>query len=215
MKVIDGAEVFTAEKNKVGNVDRVVLDPETKEVSHLVVRKGFLLSKNIVIPIDVIDHVSDDRVFLKRDIDDLENFPAFEETNYLMAEDLEEEEKDSTKYARPVFWYPTYGYGGFGNAPYAPIPLYYAETQRNIPENTVPLKEGAKVISADGKYVGNIEEVLVDPEADRATHIVIEKGLLFLDRKLIPTIWLTNVLEDEVHLAMKSSTLKKLPEYKG
>jgi uncharacterized protein YrrD len=215
MKFIDGADVFTPQNEKVGSVDRVVLDPKTKEVSHIVVRKGFLLKEDRVIPIEDVDRVVDDDVFLKGDIQDLANYPEFEETHYLLADEFTKLEKENTKYARPFLWYPPYGYARMGGIPYAPSPMYYAATQRNIPEDTVPLKEGAKVISADGKHVGNVEEVLVDPKQERATHIVVEEGLLFTDRKLLPTIWVTHLFENEIHIAMKSSTLKKLPKYEG
>ncbi len=39
-----GAEGFTADGRKVGGIDRVVIDPRTREVSHVVIRKGFLLA---------------------------------------------------------------------------------------------------------------------------------------------------------------------------
>jgi len=216
MKFIDGADVLTAKNEKVGSIDRVVLEPRSKEVTHLIVRKGLLLKEDKVIPMDAVDHVADEKVFLKESINDLNDFPLFEETEYILADEgheLEKIEEGSTQFARPAYWYPIHGYGGLSHVPFAPAPLYYAATQRNIPEDTVPLKEGAKVISSDGENVGNIEEVLVDPKQDRATHIIIEEGIFFPDKKLLPTIWLTNVLEDEVHLAMKSSTLEKLPEY--
>jgi len=215
MKFKDGAEVFTMKNEKVGSVDRVVLDPKSKDVSHIVVRKGFLLTDDKVIPIESVGQIVDDKVYLKKDVKDLDNFPQFEETEYILAEEIDKVEKTTTKYARPILWYPPYGYSGLGRVPFAPIPIYYAATQRNIPEGSVPLKEGAKVLSMDGEEVGKIEEVLVDPRQERATHIVIEEGLLFPDRKLLPTIWITNMLEDEIHIAMKSSTLEKLPEYEG
>jgi sporulation protein YlmC with PRC-barrel domain len=40
MQFKGGADVLTASNDTVGKVDRVVLDPRTKQVTHLVVRKG-------------------------------------------------------------------------------------------------------------------------------------------------------------------------------
>jgi uncharacterized protein YrrD len=218
MKFIDGAEVFTAKNEKVGHIDRVVLEPRSKEVTHLVVRKGFLLKEDKVVPLAAVDHVIDEKVILEENIEDLTEFPPFAETEYIRADEserLEEIEESSIQFARPVYWYPVYGYGGLSQVHAPPIPLYYSATQRNIPEGTIPLKEGAKVISLEGETAGKIKEVRVDPEQECATHIVVEEGLFFPDRKILPTIWLTNVLEDEVHLAMTSSTLERLPEYEG
>jgi uncharacterized protein YrrD len=218
MKIIDGANVFTSQKNKVGRVDRVVLDPKTKRVTHIVVRKGILLTEDKLVPIEDIDRVDDRRIFLKRDIGDVDDFPEFEQTHYFLPEDLEKMgDKDNiqTANSKPVYWYPTFGLSGVGQNIFAPRPVYYAATQRNIPEDTVPLRKGAKVLSQDGKHIGNIEEVLVDPKLERATHFVVEEGLLFPDKKLIPTTWLTLVRENEVHLALDASTLETLPEYEG
>jgi uncharacterized protein YrrD len=218
MKIVDGANVLTAQNKKVGRVDRVVLDPETKRVTHIVVRKGILLTEDKLIPIEAIDRVEDQQIFLNKDVGEVEDFPEFEQTHYFLAEEIDEMEDKGdvqTLNAKPVYWYPTFGLSGAGQNIFAPRPVYYAATQRNIPKDTVPLRKGARVLSSDGKHIGNIEEVLVDPEMGCATHFVVEEGLLFPDKKLIPATWLTLVQENEVHLALDASTLETLPEYKG
>jgi len=218
MKIIDGAHVFTTENKKVGRVDRVVLDPGTKRVTHIVVRRGLLLTEDKLIPIEAIDRVEDQQIYLNRDVEEVEDFPEFEQTHYFLAEEIDEMKDESSTQsvnARPVYWYPTFGLSGAGQNIFAPRPVYYAATQRNIPKDTVPLRKGARVLSSDGKHIGNIEEVLVDPEMECATHFVVEEGLLFPDKKLIPATWLTLVRENEVHLALDASTLGTLPEYKG
>jgi uncharacterized protein YrrD len=75
------------------------------------------------------------------------------------------------------------------------------------------LKEGAKVLSEDDQYVGNVEQVLTDPEADRATHFVIAQGLLLKARKLIPIEWVADLGADEVHLAVDAKLLEELRDY--
>ena len=39
--------------------------------------------------------------------------------------------------------------------------------------------------------------------------------MLFKEHKLVPTRWLTNIFEDEVHLAVSSDSLEGLPEYES
>ena len=58
---------------------------------------------------------------------------------------------------------------------------------RNIPEGTIALKEGAKVVTSDDKHVGNVERVFVDASADKATHFLITQGVFFKARKVVPT----------------------------
>ncbi len=76
------------------------------------------------------------------------------------------------------------------------------------------LEEGAKVISQDEQHVGNIEQVVVEPEEDRATHFVIHGGL-FSERKLVPVLWISRIEEKEVYLSISAALLERLPEYKA
>jgi hypothetical protein len=46
----------------------------------------------------------------------------------------------------------------------------------NIPDVTVALKEGAKVIARDNKEVGHVVQVLTHNSADQVTHFWSEKG---------------------------------------
>lgn len=86
------------------------------------------------------------------------------------------------------------------------------ETERNIPEGTVPLKTGAKVIAADGKGVGRVEGVITASPQDRATEIVVARGgLLRKKRKIrLPIRWVEEVREGEVRLTVASREVESL-----
>ena len=219
MQFKDGASVYTAGGDQVGDINRVVLDPKTKVVTHIVVRKGFLFKQDKVVPIDLIAFTAEDQVVLREDARDLEILPDFEEDHYIV---LDEAELARTE-ARSDFPTPLYSYLPFYNAaqgaPRAhPTPHpepYIIHPERNIPEGTVALEEGARVISADGEQVGDVEDVLTDPQADRATHFVVSEGLLLKERKLVPAVWVDRVYEDEVHLAVGSTMFEMLREYQG
>jgi uncharacterized protein YrrD len=96
-------------------------------------------------------------------------------------------------------------------------PSYYAPytggTEENIPDNTIALDEGSDVYARDGQYVGVIDEVIVDPESDRATHFVISKGVLRKTKKLVPANWIDVVEENLVRLNVGSQVIEKLSEY--
>lgn len=123
--------------------------------------------------------------------------------------------RDTTPgYRRPApafLWYPPNGYAG------NPVGYYgwpYTEKTRNIPQGTVPLKEGTDVISSDDKHVGDVERVIFDPDLNRATHLIISQGLLFKDRKLVPAHWVRPAEDDKIHLSVSSEMLEDLPAYK-
>ncbi len=82
-----------------------------------------------------------------------------------------------------------------------------------LPAETEALKAGAPVFSAEGDQVGEVEGVLMDEQANRVSHFVIEEGFFFTNRKLVPVSWVRTVAQDEIHLGVGSKTLDSLPEY--
>ena len=65
MQFNENAEVQTASGEKVGRIDRVVMDPKSKELTHFVVRKGLIFTTDKVIPLDQVESADGDRVVLK------------------------------------------------------------------------------------------------------------------------------------------------------
>ena len=210
MQFKDGAKVYTADGDQVGRIDRVVIDPRTNEVTHVVVRKGFLFTEDKVVPLDLIVGATDEVVTLREDASDLDSLPPFEESHYLPLDPVDIPPVYSADLAAPLYAYPPFGGAWYGSPVYPEI-TYTARTEQNIPEGTVGLKEGAKVVSADDDHVGNVERVFT--VGDHATHLLISHGLLVKEKKLIPTTWISSITEDEVTLGVNSGMLERLPAY--
>ena len=214
MQFKENANVYTLDNKKVGEVERVVLDPQTKEITHLVVRKGFLFTEDKVVPINMVGSTAKDRITLKR-TEDLESLPDFEEEQYVKVTSVDPGYPYKEGNARPYYWYPAPGFVWWGTQP-LPIqarPDYVIETWRNIPEGTVALKEGADVVTVDNKHVGDVERIFATPKRERATHLLISKGLFLKEKKVVPTTWINQVTEDQVYLSVSSDFIDRLPEY--
>jgi uncharacterized protein YrrD len=216
----EGTGVFTPDGKEVGTINRIVLDPETNEITHIVVQKGWLFSEDKVIPFDRVRSATKDRVVLNKNIDDFDRFPPFEETHYLGISDRDAAARTMPADAYPAnvlapayYWYPPYGYTGYPayGLPYQTWPR--TETKQNIPANTVPLKEGAKVVTSDNKHVGNVERLMVEADSSKVTHFMISEGLLFKDRRLVPASWIKSVTDDEVQLNVSSDVLNRVLSY--
>src|SRR5690554_429353 len=81
MEFREGTDVLTADGDKLGEVERVVIDPRTREVTHIVVQKGFLFTEDRVLPIEVVDSSDGEQAVLSQNVgEDLEAWPVFEET---------------------------------------------------------------------------------------------------------------------------------------
>lgn len=204
LELKEGVGVFTPSDKQVGKVSRFVVNPATDEVTHIVVEKGWLFPEDRVIPLDMVSSATDEKVTLHRDVE-IDQLPLFEETHYVQAY-----QNENMSY---YYWYPPRGYYPSFGLGYAPWPDTEVTTH-NIPENIVLLKEGANVISSDGEYVGDVERLFVEPGwNNRATHFVITQGILFKDRKLIPSYWIRSIEDDQVNLVVTSDFLKDLPSY--
>jgi uncharacterized protein YrrD len=212
MELKEGTSVFTIDGKEVGKINRFVIDPSTKEVTHVVVQKGWLLKEDKVVPIKFINSANEERVELDEQVEDYDLLPPFEETHFVNAAEKEDYGQSASE-VPAVYWYPPMGY--LANPTYGPNVYNWppAETKQNIPEHTVPLKEGAEVISADDRHVGNLERLFVSSDSDKATHFVISQGLLLKERKLVPAHWVSNVEEAKVYLTVSADVLDRLPAY--
>ena len=217
MRLTKGADIYSAQGEKLGTLDRVVLDPETKEVTHLVISKGGLFKTSKVVALDLLNQEVEDRITLLNPNHDWDEFEDFEETHYV---NLDETDAPVTD-VPGAYWYPPLNLawwraGGTDNPVTFPAkPVYVPRTTQAIPEGTVALEEGARVVSQDGKHVGNVEQVIVDSQDNRVTHFVVNEGVLFKERKLIPVTWISSIDEDEVHLSSNATILDRLPGYQA
>lgn len=213
MEFKEGTHVYTATGGDVGDIERVVLNPDTNEVTHIVVSQGWLFTEEKVVPVRLIDEAVTNRIQLRSDVKNLDKLPNFEESYYVEPGDRE---WNREKYAPELYWYPPMGntwsgyYTGYYGYPAAP---YVLHTEQNIPEGTVGLKEGANVISADGENVGTVERIFTNNEMNRATHFLVKEGWLFQEKHSIPVDWIRSVDEDEIRLSVNASTLDRVPVY--
>lgn len=214
LELKEGTSVFTSGGEEVGKINRFVLDPETNEVTHIVVQKGWLFAEDKVVPIEWVSTATEDRVTLNEDADDFDQLPPFEETHFIrVAEDANRPSDYPTyRYAPAYYWYPPSGYIGYPVGYYGWPPV---ETQQNIPGNTIPLQEGANVMSSDDEHVGDVERLFVDRASNSVTHFLVSEGLLFKEKKLVPAHWVRTVEEDKVHLNVSSKMLERLPVYES
>jgi sporulation protein YlmC with PRC-barrel domain len=208
MQFKQNASVYTADGKDAGRVDRVVLDPTTKTVTHLVIRKGFLFTEDKVVPIELLEETHEKGIRLRAEVSDLNTLPLFEEKRYVQAAEtepppLEVEFRPPGLYPAPMNAAPT-----LATSPVAST--YVMATEQNIPEGTVALKEGARVTTADGKNVGTLEQVLTDPGQDRAAYLIIAQGLLMKERRRIPSTWVSQITEDEIFLSVGAHTIEEL-----
>lgn len=234
MQFRKNSAVYTADGKQVGVIDRVVIDPGTQEVSHVIVRHGWLFTEDKVVPMAWVAAETADEVRLRNDITNLDALPRFEETHYATydtdeaatpgstpATDTTTTTNTTTEYVQPYYAYPPIGvaWPGFYSDPlgaYAlgayPAQGYKVEVERNIPEGTIALREGATVVDNRGEQVGTVARIMIDDKSQQATHLLITEGWIFREQRLIPLNWVKEVRDEEVQLQVSADFLKRLPE---
>ena len=71
-----GTPIFCTD-GPVGEVHDVLIDPETERPTHIILREGILVIKEINIPVNYVQKVEDDRVLLKVNKEKIERLPRF------------------------------------------------------------------------------------------------------------------------------------------
>ncbi len=136
MQFPQGTGVWTMDGKQVGHVDRVVLNPKTKQVTHIVIHKGLLLPQDQVMPMDLIAKAGEDQVKLRVTSGGLEQLPEFQEIHYILVnEDELERGAPQTLIAPPsLYAYPPYTD--------APMMGYFGAAVRCPSRRTYPQRHG-------------------------------------------------------------------------
>ena len=71
-----GTPVFCTD-GPVGEVHDVLIDPETESPTHIILREGILVIKEVNIPVKYVQTVEGDRVVLKVAKEEIERLPRF------------------------------------------------------------------------------------------------------------------------------------------
>lgn len=236
------APVYTADEQQVGAIERVVLDPQTNEVSHLVIRQGWLFTEDKVAPIEFVDTATAERIQLRSGIKNLDQLPQFEEVYYIpydenaaqaptTSQDAQldadaaatgaDDKATTTTYTTVTDAFSLYGYPPLGLAwPEHDLgyygyldELYTVKVKRHIPTGAVALKEGSAVVDSQGERVGSVKRIFTNEDTGQVTHLLIAEGWLFKEERLLPFDWVKTVGEDEVQLYVKTDVLNRLPAH--
>src|SRR3979411_2051111 len=141
MKIEIGAPVRTRDGKRVGEVHRVLIDLDDDSVTGIVVLKGRLLSRDILVPLDFIDRVEGNEVVLTLDEDELEQLPEFAYNEIL---------------APPPAWTLA--------GPYPDGSLYVPIRQRKrLGDHHVDITPGTRAVALDGE-IGRVDEIELEPD---------------------------------------------------
>jgi sporulation protein YlmC with PRC-barrel domain len=75
------------------------------------------------------------------------------------------------------------------------------------------IRFGADVKTFDDQKIGTVKQVVIDPATQEISHLIIEKGLLFKEDKVLPISLILQADQEKVKLVETDEDLEELPEY--
>jgi uncharacterized protein YrrD len=178
MKIEIGAPVRTRDGKHVGEVHRVLIDLDDDSVTGIVLLKGRLLSRDILVPIDFIDRVEGDEVVLALDEAELDRLPDFAYNEIL---------------APPPAWTLAGPYPD--GSVFVPI-----QQRKRLGQHHIDITPGTRVLARDGE-IGRVEEIELDPITAELDAFWVRGGGIFAHDMRIPAEWVERADESAVYVA--------------
>lgn len=159
---------------KCAHLDRVVIEKKTLRAVGLVVKRGMLTPRQIVVPLDLVFDVDSANVFLRASEKDLQAYPDLIESDYVPIGGELHHHPDREDEAL-LLTSPEIGHG----IPLTPVESEFEEPLlgreiRNTPQNSISIGHSTQVETPEGK-IGVVERVLLDPVSNKLTHLVVRR----------------------------------------
>jgi uncharacterized membrane protein len=148
-----------------GESTTLIVDPARLTVTHVVVRDDRTDTERIV-PLDRVVETTASTIQLSCTVDELSRMPNFLYVDYRQVQ--------IPTYVGPDMGMPYY-YPGLETIPV---------TQELVPEGGRAVHPGTPVEASDGR-VGELSELLTDPETGQITHLVLREGHLWGKKKVL------------------------------
>jgi sporulation protein YlmC with PRC-barrel domain len=177
-----------------GHSTHVVLNPVTKEITHLVVKQRPFPHTKRLVPIHLMVESTPRMIRLRCDAPNLEAMEKFVETEFIRSEGLHSTGEPF------VMWPYTYT-----------TEEYVPRKHERIPIGELAIRRGARVEARDGK-VGHVDEFVVDRHSEHITHLIMREGHLWEQRDVtIPVSCIEHIDDDAVYLNIDKESIAALP----
>lgn len=189
------AEV-TCIDGKCGTSTTIVVNPISEKITHIVVKENRVPHSEYLVPIERIIETSSNGIRLDCPKDGLRQMETYLGTEFI----------ETSKYE------PFYGSDPVVTWPYlAPDSMAVRVEHERIPPGELAVRRGAQVHATDG-VIGQVDELLLDPETGHVTHLVLRQGHLWGKRVLTLPVSAIDDREDEtVYLKINKKAIGELP----
>jgi uncharacterized membrane protein/sporulation protein YlmC with PRC-barrel domain len=173
---------------KFGKTTALIVDPTTEKVSFIAVSDPERIYTEYLVPISGIANVDESKIELSYSKAEVEKLEKFSEADFL---DI-----------------PYYGYGSLDGMSDMAANIYRKE---NDPKGFVAVSKGMAVEATDG-FVGNVDELVIDPKTGVVTHLVMHTGHIWGSAEVsIPVYQIKEIDSLTVYLDRDKASIETLP----
>lgn len=209
-----GAPVVSRDGADLGKIDKVIFDPQSGETKQLVVTKGFILSRDVAIPLADVRVAAPTRVELNLNREEVDRLPEFAESEFTWP---------PANWVAPygwstgsVMWPAAYLGAATGYPPLNPVqvvPQEVLDQQQQRDDANAVVGHGAEVTAVGGEKVGSVQNVVVDPVTHKASRLIVHRGVLFTEDVELPGDWVESFDDEHVMLNVDKVTIEQLAKH--
>ena len=212
-----GKSVLTSDGERVGSVDRLVIDPTAGTLPEFIVHRGVLLREDRIVERQLVDHVEPDgTVKLNAPSRHMELLPRFAAHEYITPP------SDEKRYGAyplghsrgPVPFMET-GYSGSGYrinekgvGETLPVETPVVEARSNLSPDTVVVEGGTDVLDRDGNHVGTIHGLSCNDEGE-IDAFVVKPAFFTQERAQVTMAQIASMTHHAVRLSVPASELAR------
>lgn len=184
-KIAIGSPIFAADGLRAGEVDRIILDPQTGQITGIVARAAHHLARDVVMPARIIQNWDREAVWLKLGVLELERLPDFAEADYVAP-----------------------GANEMVTGNYRPSEVLL-EVVRAARSPASGLAKGQDVICRDGRC-GTVEEVRVDPVTRKVVSFRLKRAGALTRDVVVPVEWVLGARGRRIEIDCNVRQLEEL-----
>src|SRR5271169_367774 len=193
-----------------GQLSRIITDPATRKITHLVIKPGHRKSDRLV-PVELVDMAADD-IILHCTLAEFEELQPAEEIDLVAGDEY----GGGYGAAESVQGYGNVGSMGVGgSASGASIGGSLGHHVRTVTQHVVPMGEaelipGEHVHAVDGE-IGEVQGFIVNPDDQQVTHVVLKEGHLWGRREVAIPISAVTAIDEGIRLNITKKQVEELP----
>ncbi|MBE2198916.1 MAG: hypothetical protein IAE79_09925 [Anaerolinea sp.] len=196
------AEVHGSDK-QLGHLAKVVINPETWQLTNLIIESGFLFKRAKVIPITKVEGAAAQAIYLAVNNSDLNDYPDYQEIVV---------EKGAPEWQRPLtnpdiqIPEPRYSLVGVPE-----MPVVQEKVRTGVSDELVLLDNNIPVSGLEG-HIGHLN-CIITAENFQIGQFVVTQGKLLPKQILIPINLIEKISEYGIHILATNDEIGEFPEF--